>query len=60
MIMSTFELKFFTLAWNEAEAFITTLKHEVDCLLDLSIKVWKKNNLESSALFGLENAIVYF
>ena len=60
MIMSTFEQKFFTLAWNEAEAFITTLKHEVDCLLDLSIKVWEKNNLESSALFGLENAIVYF
>ena len=27
MIMSTFELKFFTLAWNEAEVFIKMLKN---------------------------------
>ena len=48
--MSTFELKFFTLAWNEAETFIK---------IDLCLKVWKKINFESSALFGLEKPIVY-
>ena len=38
--MSTFELKFFTLEWNEAEIF-KVLKHEAGCLLDLCLKVWK-------------------
>ena len=42
MRMLTLELKFFTLTLNEAEAFIKMLKHEVDCLLDLCLKVWKK------------------
>ena len=61
MIMSTLELKVFTLTLNEAEAFVTQLlKQEVDCLLDLCLKVWKK--LISTAqlpLFGLEKVIVY-
>ena len=38
--MWTFELKFFTLEWNEAES-LKTLKHEADCLRDLCLKVWK-------------------
>ena len=40
--MSTFELKFFMLAWNEAKAF-KMLKHEVDCLLNLCLNVWKSS-----------------
>ena len=39
--MSRFELKFFTLALKEAEAF-KMWKHEVDCLFDLCLNVWKK------------------
>ena len=58
MIMSTFALKFFMLARNEAEEF-KMLKHEVDCLLDLSLKVRKiLISRAQLSLFVLENVIV--
>ena len=62
MVMSKFKLKFLTLAWNEAETFIKMLKHEVDYLLDLCLKVLKKKIIISRVqlFFGLEKAIVYF
>ena len=58
MIMPTFELKFFTLTWNEAEAFIKMLKHCETLFPRFIPKRLEIINFESSALFGLEEAIV--
>ena len=58
MIMSTFELKFFTLAWNEAEAFIKILKNCETLSPRFMPKSLEIINFENSALFGLEKDIV--
>ena len=58
MIMSPFELKFFTLARNEAEAFKKMLKNCETLSPRFMPKSLEIINFENSALFGLEKAIV--